>query len=113
MSRRKGEITTANIKRNWPYQVALSADKVRGLKNSETVGSFADTLSVAQRQLHMCRDNVEFVIVCFAKPDNTEAFAKRFDGERPRECGLARPRVPGVSGRTEGCPEWTVARRLS
>jgi hypothetical protein len=53
-------------KRKWRQHAALSADKVRGLKNSKTVRSFAHTLSVALQQLHMCRDNAELVILCFA-----------------------------------------------
>jgi len=43
MTLRKGEITSARLRCEWPHHIALSADKVRGLENSETVRSFADT----------------------------------------------------------------------
>jgi hypothetical protein len=57
MTLRKCEITTARLRREWPHHVALSADKVRGLDNSAVVRGFADTLSVAPRTFHMCRDD--------------------------------------------------------
>lgn len=44
MTRRKGEITLREIKRKWPHHVAISADKVRGVVNSQIVWNFAATL---------------------------------------------------------------------
>jgi hypothetical protein len=42
---RKGEITRADLKWKWPLYVALPAEKVLGLKNSELVRSVAASLS--------------------------------------------------------------------
>ncbi len=64
------------------HHIALSADKVHGLDNSAVVREVADTLSVAPRTYHMCRDDSEFVVFCFAKPEDAEAFCQRFGGER-------------------------------
>jgi hypothetical protein len=64
MTRRKGEITLPEIKRHWPHHIALSADKVRGVQNSQIVWSFAQTLSAAPRPYSLRRDDGEFVVFC-------------------------------------------------
>jgi len=82
MTRRKGEITLPQIKRKWSYHVALSADKVRGVRNSEIVWSFAAALSAGPRPYAVHHDGGDLVVFCFANPEDAQAFCDRFGGER-------------------------------
>jgi hypothetical protein len=49
MTRRQGEITRADLQRNWAHHVARPAEKVRGLKNSVDLISGAAHVLSAQR----------------------------------------------------------------
>jgi len=82
MTRRKGEITRGRLHREWPHHAVLSTDKVRGLKNSETVHSAAKALSAAPLTHFMRRDDGDYVVFCFVRPEDAQAFCERFNGER-------------------------------
>ena len=60
----------------------LPVGKVRGLKNSEVVRGLADAPSVGPRTYVSRRDDLDFVVFCFPKPEDAEALCERFGGER-------------------------------
>jgi hypothetical protein len=77
MTLRKGEISQAQLRREWPRHVTLCAEKVRGLKNSEVTRGFAHTLSVAPRTYALRCGDLDYVVFCFAKPEGAD------DGDEP------------------------------
>ena len=46
MSRRKGELTSGRINREWPYQVALPADQLLGKNYDVTYGSLGTAVGL-------------------------------------------------------------------
>jgi hypothetical protein len=79
VTRRKGELTRSRLNREYPHHVALPAQAVRGLANSETVRSLAATLGAAQLTYHL--NDPDRVVFCFKTADAATTFAARFGGE--------------------------------
>ena len=57
MTRRKGELTSNRIDREWPHQVALPADQVRG-ENYDITYDFCRGLSLCPRGHTVRREDI-------------------------------------------------------
>jgi hypothetical protein len=77
---RKGELSRATIDRDWPHQLALSAEYLLG-KNCIIVGRFCRGLSVCPRNRKYWRDRKEYVAYCFSSRDDAEFVQMHFGGE--------------------------------
>ena len=78
---RKGELSKAQIDRDWPYQVALSADRCTGAQYA-IVHGFCNDLSLCPRGHYFRRNDIGFNVFCFAEKEHAEMFRERFVGER-------------------------------
>jgi hypothetical protein len=81
MTRRNGKITRGDLERKWSHRMALPTEKVRGLINREVIFCAAGALSAALLTFSLRRNDSDFAVFCFGKPQNAQAFANRFAGE--------------------------------
>jgi hypothetical protein len=81
MTRPRGGITRNLLDRQWPHQVALSAEALRGAGHSTAIYGLAKTLAGTLPPHHMERDSRDLVVFCFNRPEAAQTFAERFRGE--------------------------------
>jgi hypothetical protein len=88
MTRRKGELSSRKIDRDWPYQVAIRADQVAG-ENYDIKREFCRGLTLAPRGHSVRRDQTDYIAFCFADRAHAELFRDRFGGEHfnPKDRG--------------------------
>ena len=81
MVRRKGEISSATIDREYPYQVILPARCYSG-PNYQTVKSFcAELRSLAPRGHAVVKNDEWHYVFCFSVEEEAEKLMARFGGE--------------------------------
>ena len=94
MVKRKGELSQRTIDREWPYQVAITAETCRG-DGYVTTHYFCEALSLCPRHGCFRRDDRDYVVFCFAEPAHAEQFRARFNGEMVVVPKTAQRRVKG------------------
>ena len=77
---RKGELSSGKIDREWPHQVALSAEYVC-VRQYMILHRFCNGLSVCPRHQSFRRDGQEFIVYCFKELSDAQLFQMHFDGE--------------------------------
>ena len=73
-------MVTRTINREWPHQVAVTAETCRG-DGYLTTHYFCEGLSLCPRHGYFRRDDRDYVVFCFADPAHAEKFRARFNGE--------------------------------
>lgn len=81
MTRRKGELTDRQIRRDWPHHVALPAERLRGVNNSMAIHGLVKELAGAPMAYHLKRGDSDLRVFCFKTAEAAQAFRDRFDGE--------------------------------
>lgn len=88
MIRRRGELSAAAIDRGWPHQVAVRADQITGV-NYDMVHGFCKGMSLCERGHSVQRDNIDYVVFCFADPAHAELFRGSMASVSIRRTGAA------------------------
>ena len=90
MTARKGELTKAQLDRDFPHQVAVPAWRCAESSGGRQIQIFCANLRIAPRHHTVRRNDKDFIVYCFADPQ--QYFQAAFGGEtfKPSERGRGR-----------------------
>jgi hypothetical protein len=88
MTNRKGELTSSQLDREYPHQIALPADQCTG-DSGRGHREFCADLSLAPRHHTVRREDRDYIVYCFADPTHATIFITKFGGEKfnPKDRG--------------------------
>jgi hypothetical protein len=78
--RNSSEITLGDLKCKWPHHVTLPAERMRDPVNCEVIFSRCRCPIGTPLTDSLPCDDRDFVVFCFSKPEDAEAFAERLGG---------------------------------
>jgi hypothetical protein len=81
MGRRKGELSSAAVDRDWPHQISLSEAACCGVPNHDVVEQFAKALSFCTRGHTYSHQGTWYRVFCFKEKVDAQKFKDRFNGE--------------------------------
>lgn len=81
MTYRKGEMTSAQLNRDFPHQVALPADRCSG-KNHDLILLACANLEVVPRHHSVRHNDSNYIAYCFADLQHADGFRAIFGGEK-------------------------------
>ena len=79
MTRRRGELDSSGVDRDWPHQVAIQSHLCTGRQFNEH-RDFCKNLSLCPRGHSVLDGDVSYRVFCFADADHAAKFKERFDG---------------------------------
>ena len=102
MGRRKGELSSSTIDREFPHQVVVLASSVAGNAGGAKLEVALKGLSVCGRHHSIVKADQWHIVFCFSDKAHTDLFRERFGGE---------PFDPSSRGRGHNWQIWREPKR--
>lgn len=102
MGRRKGELSSSEMDRQYPHQVMVLASSVAGIEGGKKLEAALEGLRVCPRHHSLTKDDQWRTVFCFSEMAHADLFRERFGGE---------PFDPSSRGRGHKWHVWREPKR--